>query len=382
MYTRIQLGGLLVLAAGWIAGCDPNTGSISSGDAIAIGAKASEVAALVGGADGYGGTPMDGYLEHAPMQMGFDEPSDLALLSGVLMMRFVNDTDQDCSFDLSYIASHMGAGAQSMDVHDYRAPEDLVDRFKGSLYRGHHVETPAFGSLMIKTPSSMKAGIDRYDASIAYVDRELGQLLRELEALGVAEQTLIVATSDHGEPLGQRGEWVHNTNLYDEQVHVPLIIHAPWSPEHRRVAQVVSLMELAPTLVDLAGLPAAESFQGRSLLRASSPAQPPSAVGALLVANARTKVSRPASWFIRHGDWKLLMNSQRARLFHIPFDPHEEVDVSERYPVTARFMREALIARSPSFERGWSEPPPLQDDLDDRGRAEFEEDLRALGYLE
>jgi hypothetical protein len=78
----------------------------------------------------------------------------------------------------------------------------------------------------------------------------------------------------------------------------------------------------------------------------------------------------------------MLMNSQRARLFYIPFDRHEERDVSERYPITARFLREALIAKSPSFAKGWSEPPPLQGDLDDEGRAEFERDLRALGYLE
>ena len=95
-------------------GVFPGIGSDPTVSAVA--AKANTVAEFVGGQDGYGGTVMTGYADHAPGQMGFRSASDLALDSGTMMMRLHNQSEEDCTFDMSYVASHMGLDEQMMAV--------------------------------------------------------------------------------------------------------------------------------------------------------------------------------------------------------------------------------------------------------------------------
>ncbi len=91
-----------------------------------------------------------------------------------------------------------------------------------------------------------------YFGMISYVDDKIAGLMAALEAAGLAEDTIIVLTSDHGDMLGERGLW-YKMNFFEDSARVPLIIHAPGRFAPRRVAMNVSLVDLLPTLIDVAG---------------------------------------------------------------------------------------------------------------------------------
>ena len=109
---------------------------------------------------------------------------------------------------------------------------------------------------------------NRYDNAIHFVDHQLGRLLEHLEKSGRARDTAIVLVADHGEAWGQHGWYSHGYLNYEEFLEVPLIVHQP-GVEARVEPRPVSLMDVAPTVLDLLGLPAYRNHQGRSLLHSA-----------------------------------------------------------------------------------------------------------------
>jgi arylsulfatase A-like enzyme len=116
--------------------------------------------------------------------------------------------------------------------------------------------------------------IDLYDAGIAFADAQVGRLLQGLAALGLAEDTLVVLVSDHGEEFLEHGGYLHNA-MYEELLHVPLVIRVPprRAPSVPRaalsggkVAAPVQLVDVLPTLLELLDVSAPGHLQGRSLL--------------------------------------------------------------------------------------------------------------------
>jgi arylsulfatase A-like enzyme len=95
---------------------------------------------------------------------------------------------------------------------------------------------------------------DRYDGEVAFVDEHLGRLFRELEQSPLGARTAVVVTSDHGEAFGEHGMIRHGFELWEELVHVPLIVHVPGLAP-RRVQARRSAIDLVPTLLDLLKLP-------------------------------------------------------------------------------------------------------------------------------
>ena len=106
---------------------------------------------------------------------------------------------------------------------------------------------------------------DVYDAEVASIDAQLRALFAELERRGTLGHAVVVLTADHGEEFKDHGGMGHGKTLYDEQIHVPLIVLAPGAAAGRVVDEPVALIDVAPTVLDLGGLPAAPSFEGRSL---------------------------------------------------------------------------------------------------------------------
>ena len=105
-----------------------------------------------------------------------------------------------------------------------------------------------------------------YDAGVAYVDAAVGRLLEGLRRLDLEADTLVVLTSDHGESLGEHGQISHG-NLYDDNLLVPLVISYPRQfPDARRVERQVRLIDLVPTVLDVAGVEAPPDLDGVSLL--------------------------------------------------------------------------------------------------------------------
>jgi arylsulfatase A-like enzyme len=139
----------------------------------------------------------------------------------------------------------------------------------------------------------MRPKQDEYDGAIAYLDSQVGWLLRELERRGQLENTLVIITSDHGEEFAEHGLIDHGNSLYRLSLWVPLVVWFPGQvPAGQRVAAPVSLRNLAATIMDLAGADTAP-LPGQSLARfwtANAPAPD------TIVASVRQTDNLPA-WF-------------------------------------------------------------------------------------
>ncbi len=108
--------------------------------------------------------------------------------------------------------------------------------------------------------------IRAYLACTSYADWNVGRVMKALDELELRESTIVVLWSDHGYQLGEKGKWSKAGSLWEEGVHVPMIIHDPRAKGNGRSSpRIVELLDMYPTLVDLAGLPEAEGMEGESL---------------------------------------------------------------------------------------------------------------------
>jgi arylsulfatase A-like enzyme len=176
--------------------------------------------------------------------------------------------------------------------------------------------------------------IGRYRNALHHADAALGTLLCGLQARGLDRNTLFVMHGDHGEAFGQHpGNFAHTLAIYEENVHVPYLIAAPGlMKEPVRARRLASLVDTAPTVLDLLGLPAPAAYQGRSLL-----------VGPPRLALFFTDYSL-ALLGLRDDRWKLLydLETGRCRLFDLAQDPGETRDLSAQDPERVTAYREHL----------------------------------------
>ncbi len=116
-----------------------------------------------------------------------------------------------------------------------------------------------------RTPSAS------YNSAVTAADAAVGKLIRALQQRKIYENTAVIVVADHGESLGAHGEEAHGVFLYDETIHVPLLIKlaqaAAAKPATTRVAAKVRLVDIAPTLLEIAALPVPSQMLGQSLLR-------------------------------------------------------------------------------------------------------------------
>ncbi len=124
-----------------------------------------------------------------------------------------------------------------------------------------YTDIPETGPL---TPAKARMLIHGYYAATSYMDAQLGRVLDELEALGLADKTVIVLWGDHGWHLGDHGMWCKHTN-YEQATRAPLIICAPGRKGGQRTAALVEFIDLYPTICDLVGLEKPAHLQGTSL---------------------------------------------------------------------------------------------------------------------
>lgn len=108
--------------------------------------------------------------------------------------------------------------------------------------------------------------IGSYDSSILYVDHLVGQLVKRLRALGLLDRTIVVVTSDQGQEFYEHRNWGHGHSLYDEVLRVPLVVRAPGLPAGTRIIEPAMLVDVVPTILELAGLVPAAGLDGQSLV--------------------------------------------------------------------------------------------------------------------
>jgi arylsulfatase A-like enzyme len=204
---------------------------------------------------------------------------------------------------------------------------------------GHHpYETPTPG------PFPEHTDRDRYHNALHYGDTALRQLLDGLRQRGLLASTLVVICGDHGEAFGEHpGNIAHTLALYEENLRVPLLIAAPGAIRDAVwVRRIASLVDLAPTVLDLLGLPLPSTFEGHSLLEAD-------AAMALFCTDYSLGLLG-----LRDGRWKCIheLESGRTALYDLATDPGETTDLAEIHPERTAAYREHLL-RWGAAEKYW-----------------------------
>jgi arylsulfatase A-like enzyme len=230
-----------------------------------------------------------------------------------------------------------------------------------------------------------------YDGSIRAMDVELKRLFETLERLGLADDTLIVFTADHGEEFLEHDRHFHGFGVYGEMTGVPLIVRWPGRVAAGRVvADTVESVDILPTLAELAGLPVPETAQGDSLL----PLVDPDAEGEWRPRPAFTeRILQPSMSETRGGvdsravvsdRWKLIHNFRRPdswpefELYDHLDDPLDQNNVAEANPdVVERLAK--LLANWHAHASG-DQLPSDEEAIRELPAAELEQ-LRALGYI-
>lgn len=281
---------------------------------------------------------------------------------------------------------------------EYRPPRDHAERFlpDGVTYeRAMNIPQDAWGYITNEVElDEIEFDILRalYRAEISYLDERIADLHSALQEVGEWENTITVVTGDHGENIGDHGLMDHQYCLYDTLLHVPLIMHGGPFTGGKTSDDVVQLTDLAPTLLDCAGINAPEfrsTIQGVSMHPNAEDARvhafaeylaPQPSMEAL---NRRVR-SVPGSVrrydrrlrAVRVGDWKFIRGSDGSReLYDISTDPDESINLVENQLELAECLEADLDRWLDSFTHA-------DTDGSVKISAETEERLEDLGYLQ
>jgi arylsulfatase A-like enzyme len=210
-----------------------------------------------------------------------------------------------------------------------------------------------------------------YDGEIRFTDEVLGSLLASLDAIGFLDNAIVVVTSDHGEEFGEHGGILHGGKLFEELLRVPLIISGTGIDRGVVDPALVSLVDVAPTLLALAGLEIPDSMEGRNVFNRPAP--------------ERWQDQRVYSQYgdalycVRTPRWKLIhrTDGRNVKLFDLHRDPGERRNLRTRYPEVVDALISELEewrAARPQLDLGSSREVELSQ--------ERIEELRSLGYVE
>ena len=219
--------------------------------------------------------------------------------------------------------------------------DDILPAARGPAYN----YTSRFAEAL--PPEQQKAFVRSYYAATTFMDAQVGRILEGLEKSGVADKTIVVFTSDHGFNLGEHGLW-QKTMLWDESTRVPLVIYAPKAKGNGTASdRLVEMLDIFPTLADLAGLPVPEHVEGKSLepLLAQPNAPGWNYPALSQVGNGRS---------VRFGDWRYTEwgedGAKGVELYNLETDP------GEYHNLAALPQYQSVIARLKPMLPGDSPP--------------------------
>jgi arylsulfatase A-like enzyme len=231
-----------------------------------------------------------------------------------------------------------------VDPHaPYSAPSHFRHRYVQRRYRGGFL--PQLTANLVREHS---AGLftllrrDRqwleelYDGEVSYSDFHLGRLLDTLKRTGLARDTLVVVTADHGEEFLDHGHLGHGYTVFEELVHVPLLIHTPGGRAPLRIEREVGLTDVLPTACDLLGLQCTPQLAGRSLTAALAGA---ASAGSGLSFSAAAGAGLSA---VRSARFKLICRGADCRLFDLELDPGETTALGTDHSIARAALRDAL----------------------------------------
>jgi arylsulfatase A-like enzyme len=230
---------------------------------------------------------------------------------------------------------------------------------------------------------------DLYDAEIAFVDREIGRFLGELEAAGLYDESLIILTADHGEAFWEHGHWQHTDTLFDEIIRVPMIVKWPGSSMRGRCGAQVNLVDLFPTFVESAGIDYTHGRGENLKARFEDCAQVSSHRNVISENTWRSPEGSTMKISLRSPQYKYIATLavpevgnpgsaeiEGEELYHLVEDPDERLDVSGDSEGIIRVFRDELLTYIQLAARERTVPANSVT-LDDATK----EQLRSLGYV-
>jgi len=281
------------------------------------------------------------------------------------------------------------------DVHYDYAPPAPFDRMFDPDYQGD-VRADDFERNPRINPKMARRDLEHvlalYDGEIRYTDEHLGRIVARLEGLGVLDDTIVVVTSDHGDEFFEHGMKGHAKTLFDEVLHVPLVIRHPRSIAHgRRVEEQVRLMDVAPTILGLARVPVPAAFGGPGMLphhrfadltpfiagrRATAPVPALPAFSANSVLGLQQSLRTQEAKLIRLQNQPT--DAVMTRLFDLVADPGEKTNLakSRERPAFAGTLERKLASWRDDTGHQGGHALALQP------TATHEARLRALGYVQ
>ncbi|MDD1650818.1 MAG: sulfatase-like hydrolase/transferase, partial [Methylococcaceae bacterium] len=218
------------------------------------------------------------------------------------------------------------------------------------------------------SPETTRAMIAAYDECIQYVDDGLGRVFEALKQRGLYDNTLIIITADHGEEFMEHGLIGHGESLYDELIHVPLIVKFPCPGPHcapRTVTSQVELVDIFPTVMDAIGVEPPDGLVGTKLSE-------PGPVSRVAYSELAPRIA------LRTSDWKWVYDEKEdsGRLFNLGDDPGEINDLASLEPAVRDLLSTRLLDFSATRKPG----------IVANGKAivadeTMLENLKALGYV-
>ena len=232
----------------------------------------------------------------------------------------------------------------TIDTHvSWRAHEPWLSKYDPEPYNGpwekiitgKSVEDASSGKMKITQRDKTRA-IAFYDANVSYQDELVGKFLQQLKDWGIADETMIVFTADHGEEMWEEGRQSHGATMRETLVHVPLIVYYPPLFPGGKVVEGVDTLDVIPTILDAMGQKIPESLQGESFLALAQGATQgyPRPSFSSLYERAHT---------MRLSTWKMDVNSEgKVELFDLLSKERELKNVAKDRPVERRFLTDSM----------------------------------------
>ena len=263
--------------------------------------------------------------------------------------------------------------ARGFDTYDAEFHEDSTDRYQNVEHRADYVvgraiswlkdhpKGPFFAWVHLYDPHEpydppepfkKRFASEPYDGEIAFADSQLGKLFDDLRARGLYDNTLIAVMSDHGEAFGEHGEFSHGIFLYDETIHVPLLLRLPNNQfAGQRVDARVGLVDVVPTILDEAAIATPKEVQGESLVPLMKPSD--NAMPALAKLKNRPAYSE-SDYSHRDFGWSslrslreekyLFVEAPRKELYDQSADPGALHNLAQGSPAVTQALSSKLAA--------------------------------------
>ena len=268
------------------------------------------------------------------------------------------------TYDASF---HLAASGESRFASTERPAPEVVTRATNWISKNS--QSPFF--LWVQLNDASTATGTSYSAAIAACDSAVRKLIDALHAQQVFDDALIVVTTDHGQSLGAHGEDTHGIFLYDETLHVPLLLKLPQNQTAgKHVQGRVGLIDIAPTILEIAGVPVPSQMQGQSLLRQAK------AVGDRPVYSRSDLPQRAFGWSPLES-WRagkyLYVRAPKPELYDLSSDPAAKKNLAQ----SSRATLDTIAAQLNAFDAHFGGQGTTSSEL----TATEMQKLASLGYV-